>query len=65
MEEGKRMVHQGLRVCEECRRVRRRMGGLRVHTKGNPRVRKEGVGVWGGGVAVRHGDAAALGILPS
>lgn len=57
------MVHQGLRVCEECRRVRgsREEGGLRVYTKGNPRVRKEGaVGGRGfGGVAVRHGDTAA------
>lgn len=37
------MVHQGLRVCEESRRVEGG-GGWLVHTKGNPRVRKEGGG---------------------
>lgn len=65
------MVHQGLRVCEECRRVRGKMGlGEGGVAAGPPHKRQPqgeegrgGKGVGGpgerGGRAVRHGDAAA------
>lgn len=58
------MLHQGLRVCEECRRVGVGVGGAVRPHKRLPQG-EEGRGWVEVGVAVRHGDAAAQGILPA